>query len=76
MNRPLTVPCKVLISFDHDGNLYALEVNMGNVWAFSSQLGVKSRTLIGVETMQQQFDLFETCADAIIENARRLLDLA
>ena len=59
-----------------DGKLYALEINMGNVWAFSSKLGIKSRTLIGVETMQQQYDLFETCADAIIENAKRLLDLS
>ena len=56
--------------------LYALEVNMGKVWAFSSKIGIKSRTFIGVETMQQQYNLFETCADAIIENARRLLDLS
>ena len=59
-----------------DGELYALEINMGDVWAFSSRLGVKTRTLIGVETMRQQYDLFETSADVIIENARRLLDLS
>jgi len=56
-----------------DLKLYALEVNIGNVWHFSSSLGVRSRKFIGVENMIKQYDLFETCAEAIIKTSKRML---
>ena len=64
-----------ILRSSEDRKLYALEVNMGNVWHSSSNLGVRNRKFIGVENMIKQYDLFEICAEAIIETSRQKLGL-
>ena len=64
-----------ILRSSEDGKLYALEINMGNTWAFSGKLHHNSQTLIGVEAMQNQFNVFDTVGHATIRKAKELLDL-
>ena len=65
-----------ILQSSDDGKAYALEVNMGNTWAFSSKLGENIRSNLGVEPMLKQYNMFEVVSDAIIEEARANLAIS
>jgi len=64
-----------IVRSSQDGELFVLEINMGNTWHFSSILGAGMQTRLGIEAMRNQFKLYETVADATIERAKLLLNL-
>ena len=64
-----------ILRSSEDGKLYALEINIGNTWVFSGKLHHNSQTLLGVEAMQNQFNIFDTVADATIKKANQLLGI-
>lgn len=64
-----------IVRSSQDGELYILEINMGNTWHFSSALGAGVQNRLGAETMRNQFDLYDTVAAATIDRARLILDV-
>lgn len=49
------------------GEAFVLEVNMGDVWVFSSALARKPRERLGLEAIKSQHNAFPVVADAIVE---------
>jgi len=60
-----------IIRETNTGVLYVLEVNPGgNTWAFSNAFAARMTQALGGYDIKQQFNAFETIADALIEKTR------
>ncbi len=61
---------------EETGKAYVLEANSGNTWTFSNELNRSTLEAFGYEAAREQFDLYSTVADAIVEHARSILGVA